>query len=587
VAAAAAALVVAAGVLAIPRVREAGGRSAAQTWKVTLNPPAGLEFAPVGTFNMATPEVSPDGSMVVAVIGDMLYLRRMNGTRFVQLHGTENGNQVFWSPDSQWIGYTYNGKLFKMQVPEGAPDPVTDVSIYIKGATWNAKGEILMAADGLRIVPASGGPAVPLTKPGEKGMPEAPFWPHYLPDGEHFVFSARDPNLPEDANAERGIYLAAWSGGKWTQRPVLLKSNLNEARYSSMHGGCLLYVQNDNLYAQKLNVAEGKLEGVPELVQTQIATSVDLETSHFSVSNNGVLAWRHGKAVLSQLTWFDREGKVIGTTGPPGSYFRVEISPDGKHVATVSLWGEVPEYRIMESGEAASLRIARATRDVSIGGGIVWSHDSAHLYYRTKKASDAGPSLVEHEPNSSAQARVISPVPDGFPTFIDDISPDLKQLLYWQETLFIVPLGQPAAPPVPLEASDRTFLGMFSPDGRWVVYQSGSSKQVFVQKFPDAGQRKQISEGAGGSMPFWRDDGKEILYLSEDHHLWSVPVNLARGEFGAARRLFAVKPPPLTRVTRIYAATRDGSRILFSQIVDQPESEAINVAVDWEAGIRK
>jgi len=107
-----------------------------------------------------------------------------------------------------------------------------------------------------------------------------------------------------------------------------------------------------------------------------------------------------------------------------------------------------------------------------------------------------------------------------------------------------------------------------------------------VQRFPDAGPRKQISN-SGGVMPFWRDDGKEILYLSDDHYLWSVPVDLARGEFGTAKPLFAVKPPPLTRVTRIYAATRDGSRILFAQQADQPDAKTIHIAVDWEAGIRK
>jgi hypothetical protein len=228
--------------------------------------------------------------MVVAVIGDSLYLRRMNATRFAQLRGTEGATQPFWSPDSQWIGYTANGKIFKMKIPDGPFETVTDVSINIKGATWSSSGSIMSAGDGLRIAHASGGPSVPLYSGNEVGLPVSPLWPHYLPDGEHFIFSARNTDLPQDATFERGIYLAAWSEGKWKQRPVLLKSNLNEARYSPMHGGCLLYVQNDNLYAQKLNVATGKLEGEPELVQAQIATARDLETSHFSVAQNGVLA---------------------------------------------------------------------------------------------------------------------------------------------------------------------------------------------------------------------------------------------------------------------------------------------------------
>jgi serine/threonine protein kinase len=573
--------------LEFSRVRDPGGASPAHLWKVALNPPPNLEFSPVGTFNMATPEVSPDGSMVVAVIGNSvgsnsLYLRRLNSTRFIPLRGTENASQPFWSPDSQWIGFLLNGKLTRMQVPDGAPDVITDVSIYIKGGTWNSRGDILAGADGLRLVPSSGGPATQL--PPTKPALEAPFWPHFLPDGEHFVFSARDPALPEGNTAERGIYLAGFRDGHWTQQPVLLKANLNEARYSALHGGCLLYVQNDNLYAQKLNVAAGRLEGAPEMVQQQIATSVDLGASHFSVSTGGVLAWRPGKAVVGQLTWFDRQGRATGMTGPQGSYFRVELSPDAQRVATVSLFGEIPEYHVMESGQSGSMKLFRTTSELALGDGLLWSRDNQHLLYRVQKPGEP-PSLVEHPASAAGETRVLGRLPLGYPSFIDDISPDGKTLLFWQETLKVVPVGTAAGEPADLEPSDRTFLGMFSPDGHWVVYQAGAPSQIFVQRFPQAGLRRQISS-AGGGMPFWRDDGKEILFLSDDH-IWSVSADPARGEFGTAQRLFAVKAPPLTRVTRVYAATRDGSRILFNQLVDQPESKAIDVAVDWEAGLKR
>ena len=585
VAAALGAAVGTAGLYEFARSKGVAGISPARGWKVSLNAPPGIELPQIGTFNMATPEVSPDGSMVAACMGGSLHLRRMNTTRFASLRGTDNAQQPFWSADSQWIGYTFMGKLYKMQVPDGAPEVVADISIYTKGATWNSKGEILAGADGLKLISASGA-VTPVGKAGEKGIPELPYWPHFLPDGEHFIFSGRDPSQPDNGTAERGIYFAAWSDGQWKLRPVLLKPNLNEARYSPLHGGCVLYVQNDNLYAQKLNVAEAKLEGAPELVQTQVATTVDLGASHFSVSENGVLAWRPGKAVLSRLTWFDREGNITGTTGPPGSYFRVELSPNGQRIAVVSLRGDVPEYRVMESGQSGFLKIARSAPDAILGAGLLWEPDSDHILYRLMKPSAKQSSLMRHLASTAGGAHDLGPIPDAYPGFLDDISPDGKHLLYWQETLYVVPLGPDAKAPWVLEPNDQTFLGMFSPDGKWVVYQAGTSLQVFVQKFPVAETRKQISTN-GGSMPFWRDDGKEILYLGEDHKLWSVAVDPARGEFRPAVPLFPVRVPPSTRVTRIYAATRDGSRILFDQPVEQPESRAINLAVDWEAGIRK
>jgi serine/threonine protein kinase len=565
------------------RMNAPAGISHARNWKVALNPPPDGEFPAVGTFNMATPEISPDGSMVVAVIGNSLHLRRLNATRFTKLRGTDGGAQPFWSPDSQWIGFVLSNRIMKMQVPDGAPETVAEVSVYVKGSSWNTRGEILTASDGLKLLPPSG-PPVQLAG---AGMPESPFWPHFLPDGETFIYSARDWNQPDNGTAERGIYLASWSGGQWRRRPTLLKANLNEARYSPLHGGCLLYVQNDNLYAQKLNTAEARLEGVPELVQSQVATSADLSSSHFSSSANGVLAWRSGRAAMSQLTWFDREGHIAGTTGPSSSYFRVELSPDAQRVATVTFFGELPEYRVLESGQSGFLRIARSSRDLALGGGILWSRNNEHVLYRTQKPGEQDAALVEHLASTTGESRVIGRLPGGStPGFVDDISPDRKHLLYWQETIHVVPLGADAKAPWQLEPSDRTWAGMFSPDGNWVVYQGGNPWQIFVQRFPTAGPRKQIST-ANGRMPFWRGDGKEILYLGEDDRLWSVTVDLPRGEFGEAKPLFKVSPPPMTRVTRIYAATRDGSRILFSQVVAQPESKTIDVAADWEAGLKK
>jgi hypothetical protein len=290
--------------------------------------------------------------------------------------------------------------------------------------------------------------------------------------------------------------------------------------------------------------------------------------------------------VLSQLTWFDRQGNIIGTAGPPGSYLRVDLSPDGERVATVTFWGDVPEYRVMEKGKSGFQRIARGARNLSLGGGLLWSLDNTHLLYHGQKIGEQGTYLTECVASPSAESRTIGRIPDGFPSFVDDVSPDGKYVLYWNDTLFVVPLGTAAKPPRMLEIDERTFAGMFSPDGGWVVYLAGNPHQVFEQRFPDGGPRRQISV-TSARMPFWRGDGREILYLGDDSRIWSVPVNLARGEFGTPAPLFQVRSPPLTRVTRSFGATRDGSRILFSQLIEQPESKAINVAIDWEAGIQK
>jgi Tol biopolymer transport system component len=79
----------------------------------------------------------------------------------------------------------------------------------------------------------------------------------------------------------------------------------------------------------------------------------------------------------------------------------------------------------------------------------------------------------------------------------------------------------------------------FSPDGRWVVYQSNEvgRPEIYAQPFPGPGDRIQLSSD-GGTDPVWARNG-EIFYLHE-HELRVVPARPAgRTEFGASRVLFS------------------------------------------------
>jgi len=79
--------------------------------------------------------------------------------------------------------------------------------------------------------------------------------------------------------------------------------------------------------------------------------------------------------------------------------------------------------------------------------------------------------------------------------------------------------------PMPFQATEFTETGArFSPDGRWIAYESDESGrvEVYVREFslgsggkPEATGKHQISNGGGGD-PQWRDDGKELFYVSLD-----------------------------------------------------------------------
>ena len=72
-------------------------------------------------------------------------------------------------------------------------------------------------------------------------------------------------------------------------------------------------------------------------------------------------------------------------------------------------------------------------------------------------------------------------------------------------------------PKVFLSSKHSELNGTFSPDGRWVAYQSDASGryEVVVRPFPNKDPAQTISRD-GGMYPRWRGDGKELFFLSPD-----------------------------------------------------------------------
>ena len=90
---------------------------------------------------------------------------------------------------------------------------------------------------------------------------------------------------------------------------VLLMRNAAGVRYTPAGGGRVLFVRDDNLYAQTLNRRDRRLKGDPELIQQGVASRGT--SASFSVSRSGVVVWRPGRAMLPQVTIFDRRGAQL------------------------------------------------------------------------------------------------------------------------------------------------------------------------------------------------------------------------------------------------------------------------------------
>ena len=106
----------------------------------------------------------------------------------------------------------------------------------------------------------------------------------------------------------------------------------------------------------------------------------------------------------------------------------------------------------------------------------------------------------------------------------------------------------------PLVGSDESHSDLsFSPDGRFVLYETFPSSGIYVQPFPGPGRRQLIDQR--GIDPIWRGAGKEIVFV-RDNAVWSVAVNMSVGTptFASPVRLFeGVRRAPAA-VTLLHSA---------------------------------
>jgi Tol biopolymer transport system component len=132
--------------------------------------------------------------------------------------------------------------------------------------------------------------------------------------------------------------------------------------------------------------------------------------------------------------------------------------------------------------------------------------------------------------------------------------------------------------------------GQFSPDGKWVAYESDESGryEIYVRPFPGLGPRSRISR-SGGSQVRWRRNGMELFYIAPDGRLMAAPIHQAsnpeRIEADTPVALFttvAGGPDQFSR--QQYVASDDGQRFLVNVIRDVASSTApITLLLNWRA----
>jgi dipeptidyl aminopeptidase/acylaminoacyl peptidase len=172
---------------------------------------------------------------------------------------------------------------------------------------------------------------------------------------------------------------------------------------------------------------------------------------------------------------------------------------------------------------------------------------------------------------------------------LSDWSPDGKYVLFSSQSpttardVWALPVDGADRKPFPVaQTVAEETNGKFSPDGKWVAYQSDETGhfEVFVRPFPGPGPAVRVSTG-GGQSAFWRHDGKELFYRTSDDQLMAVSVSASgKGtlDFGLPQSLFKIKGTIVPE--------SDGQRFLLLLPIGNVSQPPITVIVKW-AGQQK
>jgi serine/threonine-protein kinase len=121
----------------------------------------------------------------------------------------------------------------------------------------------------------------------------------------------------------------------------------------------------------------------------------------------------------------------------------------------------------------------------------------------------------------------------------------------------------------------------FSPDGRWLAYQSNESGkfEVYVRPFPGPGGKWQISTG-GGHFPTWSRTRRELFYRADDQRIMVAGYASEGASFRAEKpQVWSERQLAFRLLARNFDLHPDGQRFAVLKAPEAAEAKRDHVVL--------
>ena len=328
------------------------------------------------------------------------------------------------------------------------------------------------------------------------------------------------------------------------------------------------------------------------LFQLPLSVAFNASLGRPSLDGERVALTRPRTPVLQEITVFDREGKVLEKVGEAGRFVQPAISPDGSRVVVMKTDTREGDVDIW-SYDVATGKGVPVTTDTLPANAPIWSPDGQSVAYASVRGTFA--SIYRRAWDGSGDEEQMFQHSPGAGLVLTDWSRDGRFMTFHDGVLHVLPVEDGVKP---VERKSIEWLrdefnvaqARFSPDQRFIAFLSDEHKtreeanwgiaDVYVRPFDPAvtdattgPPAVRVSSTGAVGMIMWRQDGRELYYISPEWEVMVVDVATTPAfSAGTPRMLFKLPAPVIGNPQQWRSVSADGQRFVFTVNVPEPAS---------------